>query len=100
MLLETAVPVTEDVSRSGADYYDEKSSTHSITIADSSDKLKKDQKTLLSFKQAKREQEPALNDVMESINNFSIEIKNMTSGHSKMENVLNDHNQAKALEKI
>ena len=51
MPLETAVPVTEDDSRSHADYYNEKSaptsssisrrSTHSITIADSSDKPKK-----------------------------------------------------------
>ena len=51
MLLETAVPVTEDDFRSGADYYDEKStltssiisrrSTHSIKIADSLDKPKK-----------------------------------------------------------
>ena len=51
MLLETAVPVTEDDSRSGADYYDEEGtltsssigrpSTHFIKIADSSDKPKK-----------------------------------------------------------
>ena len=55
MLLETAVPVTENDSRSNADYYDEKNalrsfsisrrSTHSITIADRSDKPKKNQKT-------------------------------------------------------
>ena len=55
MLLETAVPVTEDDSRSDADYYVEKSrltsssistrSTHSITIADNSEKPKKNQKT-------------------------------------------------------
>ena len=60
MLLETAVTVTEDDSRPDADYYDEKSalrisnistrSTHSITIVDRSDKSKKNQKTLLSFK--------------------------------------------------
>ena len=63
MLLETAVLVTENDSRSDVDDYDEKStltnssrrSTHSITMADSSDKLKKNQKTLLSFKQAKSE---------------------------------------------
>ena len=110
MLLETAVPVTEDDSRSEADYYHEKSafksssinrsSTHSITIADSSDKPKKNQKTLLSFKQAKSEQEPTLSDVMESINNLSIEIKKMTFRHNKMENVLNDRNQAKTLERV
>lgn len=49
MLLETAVPVIEDDSRSDTDYYDDKSiftnssrlSTHSITIMDSSDKLNK-----------------------------------------------------------
>ena len=110
MLLETAVPVTKDYSRSDADYCDEKStlagsninrrSTHSITIADSSDKPKKNQKALLSFKQAKSEQEPTLSDVMESINNLSIEIKKMTSRHNKMENVLNDRNQAKTLERV
>ena len=110
MLLETAVPVTEDDSRSDSDYYDEKStltsssiskrSTHSITIADSSDKPKKNQKTLLSFKEAKKEQEPTLNDVMESINNLSIEIKKMTSCHNKMENVLNGRNQVKTLERV
>ena len=79
MLLETAVPLTEDDSRSDADYYDEKStltsssisrlSPHSITIADSSDKPKKYLKTLLSFKQAKSDQGPTLDDVMVSINN-------------------------------
>ena len=110
MLLETAVPVTEDDSRSDADYYDKKSaltsfsisrrSTHSITMADSSDKPKKNQKTLLSFKPAKSEQEPTLDDVMESINSFSIEIKKMTSRHNKMENVLNDRNQAKTLQRV
>ena len=110
MLLETAVPVTEDDSRSDADYYHEKNtltsssvnrqSTYSITIADSSDKPKKNQKTLFSFKQAKSEQEPTLSDVMESINSLSIEIKKMTSRHNKMENVLNDPNQAKTLEKV
>ena len=70
MLLETAVPVTEDDSISDADYYDQKSAlrssstsrrtTHSIAIADRSDKLKKNQKTLLSFKQAESEKEPTL----------------------------------------
>ena len=108
MLLETAVPVTEDDSRSDADYCDEKSnltnssrrSTHSITIAVSSDKPKKNQKTLLSLKQVKSEQEPTLNDVMESINNLSNEIKKLTSRHNKMENVLNDRNQAKTLERM
>ena len=100
----------EDDSRSDADYYEEKStltsssisrnSTYSITIADSSDKPKKNQKTLLSFKQAKSEQEPTLNDVMESINNLSIEIKKMTSYHNKMENVLNNRNQPKTLERV
>ena len=74
MLFETAVPLTEDGSRSDADYRDEKSaltsssisrgSTHSITIPDSSDKPKKNQKTLLSFKLAKGEQEPTINDVI------------------------------------
>ena len=72
MLLKTAVPVTEDDSKSNADYYDVKStltnssrgSTHSIRIADSSGKPKKKQKTLLSFKPAKNEQEPTVNDVM------------------------------------
>ena len=110
MSLETAVPVTEDDSRSHADYYNEKSaptsssisrrSTHSITIADSSDKPKKKQMTLLSFKQAKSDQEPTLNDVMVSISDQSIEIKKMTSRHNKMENVLNDRNQAKTLERV
>ena len=37
---------------------------------------------------------------MESIKNLSIEIKKMTSGHNKMENVLNDRNQAKTLERV
>ena len=37
---------------------------------------------------------------MESINNLSIEIKKMTSGHNKMENVLDDCNQAKTLERV
>ena len=55
---------------------------------------------LLYLKQAKREQELILNDVMESINNLSIEIKKMTSHHNKMENVLNDRNQAKTLDRI
>ena len=49
MLLETAVPVIEDDSRSDTDYYDDKStftnssrlSTYSVTIMDSSDKLNK-----------------------------------------------------------
>ena len=83
MFLETAVPLAEDDSRSDAHYHDEKNtltnsstrSTYSITIADSSDKPKKNEKIVLSFKQAKKEQEPILNDVMESINNLSIEIK-------------------------
>ena len=105
MLLETAVLVTENDSRSDVDDYDEKStltnssrrSTHSITMVDSSDKPKKNQKTLLSFKQAKSEQESTLNYVMESINNLSIEIKKVASRHNKMENVLNDRNQAKTL---
>ena len=106
MLLETSVLVTEDDSRSDDDYYDEKStlrsssisrrSTHSITIADRLDKPKKNQKTLLSFKQAKREQEPPLNDVIESIS----KIKKMTPSHNKMENVLNDRNQAKTLDRV
>ena len=110
MILETAVPVTEDDSRSNADYYDEKNalrsfsisrrSTHSITIADRLDKPKKNQKTLLSFKQAKSEQEPTINDVMEFTKNLSTEIKNMTSGHNKMENALIDNNQAKTLERV
>ena len=110
MILETAVPVTEDDSRSNADYYDEKNalrsysisrcSTHSITIIDRLDKPKKNQKTLLSFKQAKSEQEPTINDVMEFTKNLSTEIKNMTSGHNKMENALIDNNQAKTLERV
>ena len=110
MLLETAVPVTEDDSRSGADYYDEKStltsssisrrSSHSIKITDSSDNPKENQKSLLSLKHAKSEHDPTLNDVMESINNLPIEIKKMTSCHNKMENVLNDRNQAKTLERV
>ena len=108
MFLETAVPLAEDDSRSDAHYHDEKNtltnsstrSTYSITIAHSSDKPKKNEKIVLSFKQAKKEQEPILNDVMESINNLSIEIKKMTSRHNKMENVLNDRKQAKALERI
>ena len=37
---------------------------------------------------------------MEFINNLSVEIKKMTSGHNKMENVLNDLNQAKTLERV
>ena len=72
MLLKTVLPITEDDSKSDADYYDVKStltnpsrgSTHSIRIADSSGKPKKKQKTLLSFKQAKSEEEPTVNDVM------------------------------------
>ena len=55
---------------------------------------------MLSFKEAKKEQEPTLNDVMESINNLSIEIKKKTSRHNKMENVLNDRNQGKTLERV
>ena len=72
MLLKTVVPITEDDSKSDADNYDVKStltnssrgSTHFIRIADSSGEPKKKQKTLLSFKQAKSEQEPTVNDVM------------------------------------
>ena len=37
---------------------------------------------------------------MEFINNLSMEIKKMTSCHNKMENVLNDRNQAKTLERV
>ena len=37
---------------------------------------------------------------MESINNLSIEIKKVTSCHNKMEDVLNDHNQAKTLVRV
>ena len=75
-------------------------STHSIAITNSLDKPKKNQKILFSFKQVNSEQEPNLNDVMESINNLSIEIKKMTSGHNKMENILSDRNQAKTLERM
>ena len=111
MLLETAVPVTEDDSRSDADYYDEKStltkcrvsrySTHFISIVDSSCKPKKNQKTLLSFKYAKTEQESTLNDIIESTNNFSIEIKMITSQHKyNGNNALNDRNESKALERV
>ena len=55
---------------------------------------------MLSFKQAKSEQEPTINDVMEFTKNLSTEIKNMTSGHNKMENALIDDNQAKTLERV
>ena len=73
MLLETAITATESDSRSDANYYDEKStltnssrlSTHSITIAYSSDKAKKKRRLCcLSNKQKVIKNQPRTNDVM------------------------------------
>ena len=55
---------------------------------------------MLSFKQAKSELEPTLNGIMESINNLPTEIKGIQSSHNKMENILNDRNQTKTLERM
>lgn len=55
---------------------------------------------MLSFKQAKSELAPTLNNEMESINNLRIEIKEIQFSHNKMESILNDSNKTQPIERI